>query len=260
MAENKITPETIARWRAAPWQFCEEALADPEPGTAYKLLAAERAFLDHAFRTDEQGRLLYPEQCLRVPKEVGEDSFAAMYALVVVLLFGGGYPETICVANSLEQSGGRVFECERKIVESSPLLTRQASVTAGRITFPSIGATISAIPGDYAGAAGGNQNIASSTSCGRTPASGRVACGTRWCRRRRARSAAGSPSPTRASRASPAARGALQARAAQPQVGPGPLRRRRPAHVLVARAGGAVADERWLAQMRRSCGQTPSCA
>jgi hypothetical protein len=42
----------------------------------------------------------------------------------------------------------------------SPLLRAEAKITADRITFPAIGATITAIASDYAGAAGGNQVIA----------------------------------------------------------------------------------------------------
>ena len=62
-----------------------------------------------------------------------------------------------------EQSGaerGRVFEMCRRIVECSPWLKRQAKITADRISFPSIGGTIRAIPSDYASAAGSNQNLA----------------------------------------------------------------------------------------------------
>src|SRR5262249_20164922 len=162
MAEKtrKLDQATIARWRADPCSFIEEALADPEVGTAYKLLGAERAFLQHAFKTGADGRLLYPEQVYACPKKSGKTAFAAMHALALTLLFGGRYPEATLVANDLDQSVGRVFEAMRKIVECSQWLRRQSKITRDTITFPPIGATIRAIAADYAGAAGGNQNIA----------------------------------------------------------------------------------------------------
>src|SRR5262245_47592582 len=162
MADNgkKIDAETIDAWRANPAQFIEEALADPEIGTAYRLLPAERAFLEHAFKTGPDGRLLYPEQVYACPKKSGKTAFAAMHALTLTLLHGGRYPEAVIVANDLEQAQGRVFEAVRKIVETSPWLRSKAKITVDRISFPNIGASIRAIASDYAGAAGGNANIA----------------------------------------------------------------------------------------------------
>src|SRR5262245_44370435 len=83
-----------------------------------------------------------------------------MRALTLTLLHGGRYPEAVIVANDLDQAVGRVFEAVRKIVETSPWLRSKAKITQDRITFPSIGASIRAIASDYAGAAGGNANIA----------------------------------------------------------------------------------------------------
>ena len=158
MAE-KIDQATIARWRADPASFMEETLADPEVGTAYRLLPAQREFLGHAFQTDESGKLLYPEQVFAAIKKSGKTAFAAMCGLTTCLLFGGRYAECIVVANDHEQAMGRVFEAMRKIVECSPWLRRQARITQDKITFPSLGATIRAIPSNYAGAAGANPTI-----------------------------------------------------------------------------------------------------
>jgi hypothetical protein len=79
--------------------------------------------------------------------------------LVVVWLFGGHYPEATCAANDFDQAQGRVFEALRRIIECSPALRTEAKIVADKITFPAIGATITAIPSDYAGAAGGNPTI-----------------------------------------------------------------------------------------------------
>jgi hypothetical protein len=150
----------VVRARADPAYFIESALADPETGEAYKLLPAEREFLRHSFKLRPDGRLVYPEQAYGCPKKSGKTAFAALHALTTTLLFGGRYAETILVANSLEQSVGRVFEMCRRIVECSPWLRRQAKITQDKITFESTGASIRAIPSDYASAAGSNQNLA----------------------------------------------------------------------------------------------------
>ena len=157
---TQLDAAALARWRAEPTTFVEEVLHDAETRKPFKLLPAERAFMEHAFHTGDDGRLLYPEQIYSCPKKSGKTAFAAMHALTTVLLFGGRFPEGTLVANDLEQAQGRVFEAVRRIVECSPLLRAETRITADRMTFPAIGATITAIASDYAGAAGGNQCIA----------------------------------------------------------------------------------------------------
>jgi phage terminase large subunit-like protein len=149
---------TRARWRADPIAFIEEILIDPETKKPFMLLDAERAFLKHAFATGADGRLLYPEQVYACPKKSGKTTFAAIYVITIVLLFGGTYPEAICAANDREQSVGRVFAAIRRIIECSPLLRAEARITADKITIA--GAVITAIPSNYASAAGSNQVVA----------------------------------------------------------------------------------------------------
>jgi hypothetical protein len=158
---RRMTPAALERWRSDPAAFIEEVLCDPETGKPYKLLPAERAFIEHAFKTGADGRLLYPEQIYSCGKKGGKTHFNAMHLLTTVLLFGGRNAEATICANDLEQSIGRVFEAVRKIVEASPLLKSEAKITADKITFPAIGATITAVASDFAGAAGGNANVAS---------------------------------------------------------------------------------------------------
>jgi Terminase large subunit, ATPase domain/Terminase large subunit, endonuclease domain len=156
---GRLTPAVLERWRSQPTSFIEEALHDPETGRPFKLLPAERAFLEHAFKTDADGRLLYPEQLFSAPKKSGKTAFASLHALTTALLFGGRFPEVICAANDFDQAQGRVFEALRKIIECSPLLKAEAKITSDKIIFPAIGAMFTAIPSDYAGAAGGNPTI-----------------------------------------------------------------------------------------------------
>ena len=119
--------KTMQRYRADPAAFITEVLVNPETGKAFKLLAAERQFLAHAFKTDDDGALLYPEQIYGCPKKSGKTGFAAMYT-ITLMIYGGAYPEAICAANDLDQSTGRVFLMIRRIIERSRLLARRRQV------------------------------------------------------------------------------------------------------------------------------------
>lgn len=154
----EVRSTTVARWRADPVAFIEQVLIDPETGRPFVLLRAERKFLKYAFATRSNGRLRYPEQIYACPKKSGKTTFAAIYALTMALLFGGTFPEVICAANDYEQSVGRVFAAIRKIVQCSPLLRADARITSDKITVAE--ATITAIPSNYASAAGSNQTLA----------------------------------------------------------------------------------------------------
>ena len=135
---------------------------DPETGQPFVLLDAERQFLAHAFQTDDSGRLRYSEQVFGAPKKSGKTGFAALHMLTTILLFGTPFAEGYALANDLEQATSRVFQAIKRIVECSPLLRREAKITADKITFPAFaGATITAIASDYAGAAGANPVISS---------------------------------------------------------------------------------------------------
>lgn len=104
------------------------ALHDPETKRPFELLPAEREFLQHAFTLTADGRLLYPEQVYSCPKKSGKTTFAALHALITVLLFGGSYPEAVCVANDFDQARGRVFEMIRRIVECSPVALKSGKM------------------------------------------------------------------------------------------------------------------------------------
>jgi len=156
---NKSAKRTkLMRYRVNPVLFIEEVLINPETGKPFKLLKAEKKFLRYAFKRGRNGRLLYPEQIYACPKKSGKTTFAAIYIITVVLLFGGAFAEAILAANDLDQSVGRVFTAVKRIVESSPLLRGHAKITADKIAI--YGAVITAIPSNYASAAGSNQVVA----------------------------------------------------------------------------------------------------
>jgi phage terminase large subunit-like protein len=151
----------LARWRREPTSFISEVLRDPETNKPFALLPAQHQFFKHAWQFNGDGRLRYPEQQFACPKKSGKTATNGMHVLTTCLVYGGSYAEAYIVANDLEQAVGRVFEAIRRIVEASPLLRREATITQSKITFPATGATISAIASDYAGAAGSNPTIAS---------------------------------------------------------------------------------------------------
>jgi phage terminase large subunit-like protein len=153
-AQSAFNPD-----RANPAKFITEVLIDPETGKPFQLLPAEKAFLDHAFKTGADGRLLYPEQVFAAPKKSGKTGFAALYTLTMCLLFGGQFAEAYCCANDYEQSVGRVHQAVRRIVESSPELRGITRILSDKIEFPLSGTTIAALASDYASAAGSNPTL-----------------------------------------------------------------------------------------------------
>jgi phage terminase large subunit-like protein len=153
----KFDRAALRRYRADPVLFIEQILIDPESGCPFVLLPAERSFLAHAFKTGPDGRLLYPELLFAAPKKSGKTTLSAIVTLTMVILYGGRFAEAICCANDYEQAASRVFQQIRRIVECSPLLRAEAKITADRIVVA--GATIIAIPANYASAAGANPVI-----------------------------------------------------------------------------------------------------
>jgi phage terminase large subunit-like protein len=161
-----ISPTTWARWKRRPCDFVEECLHDPEVGKPFRLLDVERRFMERAFETDADGRMLFPELVYGAPKKSGKTAFGALFMLTMVLLYGGRFSEAYAAANDEEQAVGRVFAAARRIVECSPLLApvsgeqRTTEITRDKITFPQFSdASITAIASDYAGAAGSNPSI-----------------------------------------------------------------------------------------------------
>ena len=159
MMTDLLEDGALQRWRREPTRFITEVLVNPETGRPFILMPWQKRFIEHAFQTDESGRLVHSEWLAATPKKTGKTEFAEMLLTTTVLVFGGPYAEGYCIANDLEQAQGRVFAAVRRVVEASPYLANEAQVTANRIAFPSTGASITAIASDYAGAAGAHPVI-----------------------------------------------------------------------------------------------------
>jgi phage terminase large subunit-like protein len=156
---DNLDAAALARWRADPIGFIETVLFNPETALPFVLSDAERQFLQFAFTLDENGRLLYPELIFGAIKKSGKTTLAAIIVLTMVLLFGGRFAEGYCVANDYEQAQSRVFAIIKRIIEASPLLKGEAKLTADKVVFPALDATVIAIASDAASAAGGNPTI-----------------------------------------------------------------------------------------------------
>jgi hypothetical protein len=156
-----LEPNALERWQREPISFITEVLREPKTGKSFELFPAQIQFFEHCWKRRADGRLLYPEQTIGWIKKTGKSATAAMHVLTTLLVYGGKYGEAYCCAATLQQAQDRVFGEIRKICESSPLLKRECEITASRIVFPQSGSTITALPADYASAAGAHPTIIS---------------------------------------------------------------------------------------------------
>jgi hypothetical protein len=155
---GEIDSRTLDRYRSDPAAFIE-CLTSPYDGQPYRLIPAERAFIQHALTLDADGRLLYPLLLYSAIKKSRKTEFSALFTLTLIILFGGRFAEGYVLANDEEQATARCFESCRRIIEASPLLRSIAECRADRILFPATQSSIRVLAGDYAGAAGGHPAI-----------------------------------------------------------------------------------------------------
>ena len=65
----QLDDSSLAYWREHPAEFIEQCVVNPETGKPFVLLDAEKQFLQHAFTTDDNGRLLFPDADLQRHQE-----------------------------------------------------------------------------------------------------------------------------------------------------------------------------------------------
>jgi len=155
-SSKHITAKALTYWREHPVEWIETCLYNPETGRPFELLPAELQFLEYALKLKPNGKLLYNEWIYSCPKKGGKTTFQAIIQLTMTLLFGGAFPESLILANSLEQGKGRVFEICCRIIKASPLLKDEADILADVIKFAAFNATIRVLPCDAGSAAGTN--------------------------------------------------------------------------------------------------------
>ena len=81
VSTKHLNAQSLAYWRAHPIEFIETCLYNPETERPFELLPAERAFLEHAFKIGENGKLVYPEWLYSCPKKSGKTTFEALIEL-----------------------------------------------------------------------------------------------------------------------------------------------------------------------------------
>jgi hypothetical protein len=156
---DQIDSITLQRWKCDPCSFIEECLISPYDGQPYQLNDAERAFINHAFGLDTDGRLRYPLLVYGAIKKSRKTELAALITITMILLFGGRYAEAFVVANDKAQAVDRCWSGIKRVIEATPLLCNEVTCTRDRITFSATQSTITAIPNDAAGLAGCHPTI-----------------------------------------------------------------------------------------------------
>jgi phage terminase large subunit-like protein len=121
---------TKGRWAGQPVEF--------EPW--------QQAFLDEAFRLDEDGRRVYRNVLLGLPRKNGKSTLAATLALYMAGADGEAGAEVIIAAGSRDQAG-IVFDQARAFVEASPDLAHHFDAQRFVIYGPA-GSTIKRVAAD----------------------------------------------------------------------------------------------------------------
>jgi phage terminase large subunit-like protein len=143
----------------SPITFIDKLVTRNELGQPFTLMDHQREILRLAFAFDEDGRLPWDTILYSCVKKSGKttlnDALTLWWAATQE-----ARNEILILAKDLEQSLARVFKTMEGIIQHNPKLQREAEVQSKSI-FMANGTTITAISGDYAGAAGSNHGFVS---------------------------------------------------------------------------------------------------
>jgi phage terminase large subunit-like protein len=143
----------------SPITFIDRLVKKNELGQDFKLTDDQREILRLAFAFDENGRLPWDTIIYSCVKKSGKTTING--AVTLAWGFTQEAPNEILVlANDLEQTLARVFNTMEGIIKFNPELQREAEVQS-RTIYLANGTTITAISGDYQGAAGSNHGLVS---------------------------------------------------------------------------------------------------
>jgi hypothetical protein len=138
----------------SPLTFIDKLVTKNELGRPFSLTDDQREILRLAFTFDNDGRLPWDTIIYSCVKKSGKTTLNG--ALTLAWAFTQEAPnEVLILANDLEQSLARVFKTISGLIEHNPELESEADVLTKQI-FLDNGTTITAISGDYQGAAGSN--------------------------------------------------------------------------------------------------------
>jgi hypothetical protein len=143
----------------SPTTFIDRLIKKNELGQPFALTDEQREILRLAFAFDKDGRLPYDTIIYSTVKKSGKTTING--ALTLWWACTQEAPNEILVlANDLEQSLARVFNTMEGIIDHNPELKQECEVQSKNIYLAN-GTTITAISGDYAGAAGSNHGFIS---------------------------------------------------------------------------------------------------
>ena len=143
----------------SPITFIDRMVTHSELGKDFALMDHQREILRLAFAFNANGRLPWDTIIYSCIKKSGKTTLNA--GLTLWWAFTQGPPnEIILVANDLEQVLGRTVSTIENLVRYNPELQREAEVQSKAI-YLSNGTVITAISGDYSGAAGSNHGFVS---------------------------------------------------------------------------------------------------
>jgi phage terminase large subunit-like protein len=136
----------------SPITFIDRLVKKNELGQDFKLTDDQREILRLAFAFDSNGRLPWDTIIYSCVKKSGKTTING--AVTLAWGFTQEAPNEILVlANDLEQTLARVFNTMEGIIKFNPELQREAEVQS-RTIYLANGTTVTAISGDYQGAAG----------------------------------------------------------------------------------------------------------
>jgi hypothetical protein len=136
----------------SPLTFIDKLVKKNELGQAFTLMPEQWEILRLAFTFDENGRLPWDTVIYSCVKKSGKTTLNG--ALTLWWAFTQEAPNEILVlANDLEQTLARVFRTMEGIIQHNPELQAEAEVPTKTIYLAN-GSTVTAISGDYQGAAG----------------------------------------------------------------------------------------------------------
>jgi hypothetical protein len=143
----------------SPITFIHKLVKKSELGQPFKLIDHQREVLRLAFAFDDNGLLPWDTILFSCIKKSGKTTLNG--AVTLGWAFTQEAPNEILVlANDLEQTLARVFKTMEGLIQYNAELQREADVQS-RTIYLANGTTVTAISGDYAGAAGSNHGFIS---------------------------------------------------------------------------------------------------
>src|SRR4029450_3013045 len=143
----------------SPITFIDLLVKKNELGQPLALMDHQREILRLAFAFDENGRLPWDTIIYSCVKKSGKTTLNG--AITLAWSFTQEAPnEILILANDLEQPLARVFKTMEGLIKFNPELKAEAEVQAKNIYLTN-GTTLTAISGDYQGAAGSNHGLVS---------------------------------------------------------------------------------------------------